>query len=67
MEATPLAYWEFSGYSLTFNELLSRSFKVDGVNFASLDDVIKWKKAGGRDKDESDLKLIKSYLARKNQ
>lgn len=40
--------WKFSPYAPTLSELLSRAFKVDGVSFAALEDVRKWKEASGR-------------------
>ena len=55
--------WEFSGYSPNLSELLSRAIEVEGVAFASLDDVRKWKADWGRDKDLADIKLIDDYLS----
>ncbi len=57
------ANWEFSSYSPTLEELLTKATVVDGVPFASLEDVRKWKAVGGRDKDVKDVKLIDAYLA----
>jgi hypothetical protein len=54
--------WEFSPYAPTLSELLSRAVEVEGIAFASLEDVQKWKKASGRPKDITDLKLIDDYL-----
>jgi hypothetical protein len=55
--------WEFSPYAPTLPELLSRATEIEGISFASLEDVRRWKEASGRPKDFSDLKLIDSYLA----
>lgn len=55
--------WEFSPYAPTLQELLSRAFEAEGIPFASLEDVRKWKEASGRPKDLTDLKLIDDYLA----
>lgn len=55
--------WAFSPYAPTLSELLSRAIEVEGISFASLDDVRKWKEASGRPKDIVDLKLIADYLA----
>jgi len=48
---------------LTFNEVWKhkKAGKIGklSVNFASLDDLIKMKKAAGRDKDKEDLKILR--------
>jgi len=56
--------WEFSPYCPTLSELLSRSIEIDGVPFASLVDVKKWKVSSGRPKDLVDIKLIDDYLSK---
>ncbi|HZE87628.1 MAG TPA: hypothetical protein VE090_05510, partial [Methylomirabilota bacterium] len=53
--------WEFSPYSPTLPDLLSRATEVEGITFASLIDVKKWKQGSGRPKDIVDLKLIDDY------
>src|SRR5882724_6159642 len=58
--------WEFSPYSPTLPDLLSRATEVEGITFASLIDVKKWKQGSGRPKDIVDLKLIDDYLAKHN-
>jgi len=58
--------WEFSPYSPTLPDLLSRATEVEGITFASLIDVKKWKQGSGRPKDIIDLKLIDDYLAKHN-
>jgi hypothetical protein len=35
---------------------------IDGIPFASLEEVRKWKIASGRPKDIADIKLIDEYL-----
>ena len=54
--------WEFSPYAPNLEELLSRAIEYEGINFASIEDVRKWKKASGTPKDLTDLKLIDQYL-----
>jgi hypothetical protein len=54
--------WNFSHFKPTFNELLSRASIVEGVVFASLEDVKKWKSGLERKKDLRDLDLISNYL-----
>lgn len=53
--------WDFSSYHPTLEELLSRATIVDGLPFASLEDVRKWKVASGRPKDITDVELIDTY------
>lgn len=55
--------WEFSSYHPTLEHLLSTATIVDGVPFASLDEVRKWKVASGRPKDFKDVALIDNYLS----
>jgi len=54
--------WNFSSYSPTLEQLLSTATVVEGVPFASLEEVRKWKAASGRPKDLVDIKLIDKYL-----
>jgi|SRR3989344_5307993 len=56
--------WNFSSYSPTLEDLFLNAMEIDGVTFASLDDVRKWKAASGRLKDIVDIKLIDNYLAK---
>jgi len=42
--------------------LIAESFKIGRYNFASLEDVIKWKKELGRDKDYKHIAMIMSFL-----
>ena len=68
---TPIAWgdfeahdnWNFSPYAPTFRELLSRATVIEGVPFASIEDVRKWKDASRRgNKDVTDIQLIDQYL-----
>jgi hypothetical protein len=56
--------WDFGNYNPTLGELLETAFVIDGVPFASLDEVRKWKSASGRPKDLKDLEMIDEYLSR---
>lgn len=56
--------WNFSKYKPTLAHLLSSAQIVDGVPFASLGEVRKWKSASGRPKDLKDIELIDKYLAK---
>ncbi len=57
--------WEFSPYHPTLEELLTRAFEVDGISFASIEDVREWKASSGRPKDLADIELIDKYISKK--
>ena len=69
----PLAYdvfeahnkWNFSSYQPTLEHLLLNSTFVDGIPFANLEEVRKWKQASGRPKDLRDIKLIDKHLTQR--
>lgn len=48
------------------SELLGRALVIDGVAFASIGDVRKWKESSGGAKHMSDVKLIDDYLAKQS-
>lgn len=56
--------WKFSAYNPTLQHLLATGTVIDGVPFASLDEVRKWKAASGRPKDFADIELIDGYLSK---
>ena len=49
------------------DELIDSADIFDGIRYVKLDYVIHWKKAMGREKDLSDLKLIEQYLSTHTQ
>lgn len=55
------ANWDFSPYNPTLKKLLKTATIKDGVPFASLREVRKWKAASGRPKDKADIRLIDEY------
>jgi hypothetical protein len=55
--------WDLSAYKPTLKHLLSTANVIDGIPFASLKEVRKWKKTMSRPKDIRDIKLIDAYLA----
>ncbi|MHB1865285.1 MAG: hypothetical protein ACYCPS_03970 [Candidatus Saccharimonadales bacterium] len=59
--------WDFSAYKPTLMSLLSTAKYIDGIPFASLYEVKKWKKAYGRPKDLKDLSLIDSYYEKRKK
>ena len=42
--------------------LIKRADMIDGIPFASLNDLLEWKKAYGREKDKQDIELITQHL-----
>lgn len=50
--------WNFSSYNPTLEQLLATATIIDGIPFASLEEVRKWKVASGRPKDLMDIELI---------
>lgn len=57
---------DFSSYSPTLEQLLESAEFIDGVPFASLDEVRKWKVASGRPKDKKDIELIDQYIEKQS-
>lgn len=55
--------WNFSHYQPSLKHLLATADIVDGVAFASIEEVRKWKESSGRPKDLNDIYLIDKYLA----
>ncbi|MFA7194041.1 MAG: hypothetical protein WC087_03945 [Candidatus Paceibacterota bacterium] len=60
IEINPDVSWE--DYKTTTKELIETALVVDGINFMNLEEVIKFKKALGREKDFKDIELIEEYL-----
>ncbi len=59
-------HWGFSAYNPTLKHLLRNANVVDGIPFASLEEVRKWKAATARPKDLTDITLIDANLAKQN-
>ena len=55
--------WNFSTYAPTLEHLLETADVVEGIPFAALEEVRKWKSAWGRPKDMIDVALIDGYLS----
>lgn len=55
--------WSFGAYDPTLERLLTTADVYDGVPFASLEEVRKWKVASGRPKDLEDITLIDTHLS----
>jgi len=57
--------WGPSIYDI--NELIKNAFKIGNYNFASIEDVIKWKKELARDKDFKHIQQIMDFLKNNNR
>jgi hypothetical protein len=57
------ANWDFSPYAPTLEHLLKTAMTIDGVAFASLEEVRRWKFESGGDKHLADVARIDKYLA----
>ena len=53
--------WNFSSYSPTLEHLLKSPTVIDGIPFASLEEVRKWKASSRRPKDIVDIELIAGF------
>lgn len=56
-------WWDFDNYHPNVEQLINDAEMIEGVAFVKLDEVVKWKKAFGREKDLRDVKLIQKYLS----
>lgn len=54
--------WEYGEYNPTVEELIAAAEVIQGVPFAPLGEVLKWKRAFGRPKDRDDVLLIEEHL-----
>ena len=64
-EINPELSWE--EYDTTIEKAISSALVIDGINFMNLEELYKFKKALGRDKDLRDIILIKNYLKIKDK
>ena len=56
--------WHIGDYDPSLQEMLATATVMEGVPFASLAEVRKWKSQHGRPKDVADIALIDAYLAK---
>lgn len=54
--------WHYGDYNPAPSEVIAKAEIVEGVPFAPLTEVLKWKQAYGRPKDLDDIRLIEDYL-----
>lgn len=55
--------WHYGAYDPTPEALIAGAAVIDGVPFAPLLEVLKWKQAFGRPKDIADVRLIEQYMS----
>jgi hypothetical protein len=55
--------WNYEPYNPKPEEIISIAEIIDGIPFAPLREVLKWKKAFGREKDKVHIRLLEAYLA----
>ena len=56
--------WEIDGRIVEYDELLGYAVEYDGVKFANLDFLRRWKNWRGREKDIQDVRLIDEWRAK---
>lgn len=56
--------WHYNGYRPKTEDIIAKAEFIEGVPFAPLEEVRRWKKAFGRPKDLVDVKLIEEFMAR---
>jgi hypothetical protein len=49
-------------YEHDFEALMSRSYRIGKYSFQSINDLLKWKTAMGREKDQKHIQMINEYL-----
>lgn len=49
--ADAFVQWDYGAYNPSLDELIKSADVVEGIPFVCLDEVLKWKKAFGREKD----------------
>ena len=54
--------WDYGEYNPSPEEIIAIAEVFQGVPFAPLAEVLKWKKAFGREKDKADVDLLERYL-----
>lgn len=52
-------------YKASAEKLIQEADIIDGLPFAKLEEILKWKKEARREKDFRDIKLIEIYLSEK--
>ena len=56
---------DWGDLSWDFESLYKNSLYIEGIAFASPEDVLRWKKQQNRPKDTKDIELLENYLSKK--
>ena len=56
--------WKYGEYNPDPLEIISNAEIIHGIPFVRLEEVLKWKRVFGREKDKKDIKLIEEFLKR---
>ncbi len=56
--------WGVGDYIPDVSKIMNTAEVIDGVPFARIEEVLKWKQAARRPKDLKDINLIEAYLAK---
>jgi hypothetical protein len=54
--------WRYGAYDPRPEDIIEAADTIDGVPFAPLLEVLKWKRAFGRPKDAADVQLIERFM-----
>jgi hypothetical protein len=54
--------WDYGDYNPTPEALIAAAEMINGIPFAPLAEVLRWKQAFGRPKDLADVELIEQHL-----
>ncbi len=58
--------WNYGNYNPSPEEIIKKAEMIEGIPFAPLVEVLKWKRSYGRPKDLADVKLIEGFLKNAN-
>ncbi len=58
--------WDSENNEPNLKDLLKNAHIIDGVPFVNIRRLMEWKKRKGRDKDLTDVELIKDYLEKQS-
>jgi hypothetical protein len=60
------AQLEWEDYPTTTIEAIEGALIIDGIPFMNLDELVRFKRALGREKDERDIALIEAYRSQRS-
>ncbi|MFH1129170.1 MAG: hypothetical protein V1686_00320 [Patescibacteria group bacterium] len=58
-------YYEWGPGEWDVEKLINEAEIIDGLSFARMEEVLRWKKVYNREKDQKDIELIEKYLENK--